>query len=200
MSQVELDATGSRHPATAAVDPRFVSRWSPRAMSGAALTDEDLAPLFEAARWAPSSYNAQPWRFMYALQGDEHFGAFFDLLAAGNREWTARAGALVVMASRSTFEHNQKDSITHSFDCGAAWMNFALQAHQDGLVAHAMQGFDYSAARELLSLPANYRVEAMVALGKPGSNTDLGPGLREREQPSARKATTEFVFKGPFSG
>ena len=200
MNQVELDATGTRRAAVAAVDPRFVGRWSPRALSAEALSDEDLAPLFEAARWAPSSYNAQPWRFMYALRGDEHFEAFLGLLAAANREWAARAGALVVIASRSTFEHNEQDSITHSFDCGAAWMSFALQAHQSGLVAHGMQGFDYSAARDLLGLPAVYRVEAMVALGKPGSAADLAPNLREREQPSGRKATTEFVFNGPFTG
>jgi nitroreductase len=169
-------------------------------MSGETLTGEELAPLFEAARWAPSSYNAQPWRFMYALKGDEHFDAFFDLLVEGNQEWAKSAGALLVIASRSRFEHNEKDSITHSFDTGAAWMSIALQAHQNGLVAHGMQGFDYSAARGLLGLPAAYRIEAMVALGKPGSVADLAPHLQEREKPSARKATSEFVFNGPFAG
>src|SRR5262245_8615643 len=109
------------------IDPLFLRRWSPRAMSGEPLAQEDLLRLFEAARWAPSSGNNQPWRFAYARAGTPHFASFFDLLADGNKPWCAKAGALIVLASKKS---NDKGRLarTHSLDTGAAWMSFALQA------------------------------------------------------------------------
>src|SRR5574338_480030 len=97
----------------------LIDRWSPRAMSGEGISHEELMRLFEAARWAPSSYNAQQWRALYAHRDTEHWETFFDLLGDGNKVWAKNAAALVVFISRRTFEHNGKPSITHSYDAGA---------------------------------------------------------------------------------
>lgn len=180
------------------IDDLFLCRWSPRALSGEALTEEELMSLFEAARWAPSSYNGQPWRFLYARRGTPRWQTFYDLMVEFNQNWAGDAGALVVVISRDTFEHNGKPARTHSFDAGAAWMSLALAATQKGLVTHAMQGFDYDQAREDLSVPDGYTVEAMVAVGKPGRKDDLPEGMRETEQPSTRKAISEIAFEGEF--
>src|SRR5665213_1532117 len=111
-----------------AIDPLFPTRWSKRAMSGESISKEELARLFEAARWAPSSYNNQPWRFIYSPRSSSHFQKFLDLLEDSNRIWAKEAAALIILASKKTFDATGKPSRTHSFDTGAAWQNFALQA------------------------------------------------------------------------
>jgi nitroreductase len=176
----------------------FLDRWSPRAMSGAEMAEEDLMTLFEAARWAPSSYNNQPWRIMYARRGTEHWETFLGLLAEGNRAWAKDAAALLLFASQETFDYNGKPSPTHSFDAGAAWENLALQASLKGYVAHGMQGFDYERARSALGIPQGFRVEAMAAVGRPGDPEDLPEALRAREAPSGRKPLAQTVCEGPF--
>jgi nitroreductase len=197
MLSTEIDVHHHRradHP----IDDLFLRRWSPRAMSGEALTEEELATLFEAARWAPSSGNGQPWRFLYAHRDSASWPTFFDLLNPGNRTWAARAAVLVVVVSRTTFERNDRPARTHSFDTGAAWMALALQARLAGLVAHGMAGFDYELARQELGVPDDHAVEAMIALGRPGHREDLPPDLADREQPNGRKPVTEIAFPGRF--
>ena len=182
------------------IEDRFLHRWSPRALSGEALPEGALESLFEAARWAPSSYNGQPWRFLYATRDSPHWDGFLDLLVEFNRGWARHAGALIVVVSRTTFERNDKPARTHAFDTGAAWMALALQASARGLVAHAMQGFDYERAAELLELPDAYEVECMVAVGRPGQVEDLPEDLRERETPSGRKPVGDIAFEGRLPG
>ncbi len=179
------------------VDKLFPSRWSPRAMSGT-VSKEELMSLFEAARWAPSSYNNQPWRFIYSIKGTKHWNKLFDLLIDFNKMWVKDAGALIVIISKKTFDHNGELSITHSFDTGAAWSNLALQASIMGLVAHGMQGFDYVKAKKELNIPDGYDVEAMIAIGKLGKKEDLPKEIQEREFPSDRKKISEIVFEGGF--
>lgn len=181
-----------------AIDPLFPNRWSPRALSGDQVTREELFSLFEAARWAPSSFNGQPWRFLYAMRDTPAWKTLFDLLIDFNQAWAKNAAVLVVVASRKRFEHNEKPNKTHSFDTGAAWENLALQGSHKGLVVHGMSGFDYDKAREVLHVPEDYQVEAMIAIGKPGKKEDLPLDLQEREQPSERKKVEEFVFEGVF--
>ena len=181
------------------VDKIFVDRWSPRAMSGEGIREEELMTLFEAARWAPSSYNNQPWRILYARRDTEHWPLFLNLLVEGNRAWAKDAAALLLFVSKTTFDFNGKPSITHSFDAGAAWENLALQATLNGLVTHGMQGFDYERARTELNIPEGFRVEAMAAVGRPGRAEDLPESLRERESPSPRKKLAEIVCEGPFN-
>jgi len=176
----------------------FVNRWSPRALSGADISDEELMSLFEAAKWAPSAFNNQPWRFVYAKRDTKQWTVFFNLLSDNNKLWTKNAAVLILVVSKKIFEYNGQPSITHSFDTGAAWQNLALQASTLGLVAHGMQGFDYEKAKKELKIPNEYQIEAMIAVGKPGKKEDLPLKLQEREIPSQRKKISEFVFEGEF--
>ena len=176
----------------------FLDRWSPRAMSGEAITEEELFTLFEAARWAPSSYNNQPWRIVYARRDTPHWPLFFDLLVEFNQSWAKNAAALAVFVSKTTFDHNGEPAATHSFDTGAAWGNLALQGALKGLVVHGMQGFDYDKARIALNIPEGFKVEAMAVIGKPGRAEDLPEKLQQRETPSDRRKLNETVFEGPY--
>ncbi|MDW0149291.1 MAG: nitroreductase family protein [Nitrososphaeraceae archaeon] len=176
----------------------FVNRWSPRAMSGEEISNDDLMGLFEAARWAPSSYNNQPWRFIYAKRNTDHWPTLISLLVEGNKIWAQNAAVIVVVISRKNFEFNEKPAITHQFDAGAAWENLALEATSRGLVTHGMQGFDYKQAREELGVPENFDVMAMIAIGKLGQKENLPLNLQEREYPSDRKPLEEIVMEGKF--
>lgn len=180
------------------VNAIFPNRWSPRAMSGAPIARETLMTLFEAARWSPSSYNNQPWRFIYALRDSEVWSRFLDLLIPANQVWCEQAGALVVIASKKTFDHNGQPSVSHSFDAGSAWMSLALQGSILGLVVHGMGGFDYDKAREVVGIPADHAVEAMCAIGHPAPVESLPEKLRQREVPSGRKKVAELAFEGRF--
>jgi nitroreductase len=180
------------------IDPLFLNRWSPRSMSGEELADEELMSLFEAARWAPSSFNNQPWRFIYAKRNTEHWTRFLDLLYENNRVWAKDAAALVVVISRKTFEYDGRPSITHQFDAGAAWENLALEASIRGIVTHGMEGFNYEKARGDLAILDTYDVMAMIAIGKRGPRENLPPKLREKEFPNSRKPLSEIVMVGSF--
>ena len=180
------------------IDSLFLDRWSPRAMTSEAITQEELFTLFEAARWAPSSYNNQPWRILYARRDTPQWPLFFDLLVEFNQSWVKNAAALVVFISKTTFDHNGEPAATHSFDTGAAWGNLALQGALKGLVVHGMQGFDYDKARTALNIPEGFKVEAMAVIGKPGRAEDLPEKLQQRETPSDRRKLNETVFEGPY--
>ena len=180
------------------INPLFVNRWSPRALSGEEISHDDLMGLFEAARWAPSSYNNQPWRFIYAMRNTDHWQRLFSLLVDGNKIWAKNAAVIVAVVSRKNFEFNEKPAITHQFDAGAAWENLALEATTRGLVAHGMQGFDYNEARKALEVPDSFDVMAMIAIGKLGQKENLSSDLQEREYPSDRKSLKEIVMEGKF--
>lgn len=194
-----MERGSSRRQPGYPIDPLFVDRWSPRAMSGAALTETELMTLFEAARWAPSCGNFQPWRFLYARRDTDFWAAFLELLKPSNQQWASRAAALVVVISRTQFDGDGRSCVTHSFDSGAAWQNLALQAWLSGLVAHGIGGFDYERTRRVLRVPSTYAVEAMIVLGRPGDKSQLGQQLQTREHPSLRKPLTETVCEGIFS-
>lgn len=180
------------------ISPIFVNRWSPRAMTGEDVARDELLRMFEAARWAMSSFNNQSWRFLYAFRNTPHWQAFYDLLTPGNQSWCRNAGALLVIVSKTAFDHNNKPARTHSFDTGAAWYSFALQGVLLGLVVHGMQGFNYDRAKEDLGVPEGYQVEAMAAVGRPGDPEDLPLALQQKEEPSQRKKVEEFAFEGGF--
>lgn len=180
------------------VDQLFINRWSPRAMSGESISETELLSLFEAARWAPSSFNNQPWRFIYVRRGTPQWDKMFNLLVSSNQNWAKSAAALLMAISHNNFEYNGKFSRTHSLDTGAATENLALQAFSMGLVCHGMEGFDYDRARKEYEIPEEYTIEAMYAIGKPGKVEDLDPEQQEREVPSDRKRVKEFAFEGTF--
>lgn len=182
-----------------AIESIFIRRWSPRAMSGKPLAEAELMRLFEAARWAPSTYNEQEWRFLYAHRDTQHWAKFFGLLAEPNQAWCGAASVLVVVLSHKVFERNGKPNPVHTFDSGAAFENLALQGSEMGLVVHGMAGFDQDKARVELAVPEDFDVEAMIALGHPGDPADLPEEIREREQPSQRKPVREIICEGPFA-
>lgn len=189
------DVRKSEYP----IDTVFLDRWSPRAMSGEALSDAELMTLFEAAHWAPSSGNSQPWRFLYARRDTEHWPLFFELLNEGNRTWCHRAAALLVFISRTTNEKSGRALVTHSYDTGAAWMSLALQGWIKGLVVHGMAGFDYARAKDALHVPDDFTVEAMAAVGRLGPKEELPPQHLSREFPSQRRPVADLVFAGPYT-
>lgn len=181
----------------------ILNRWSARAMSGQAISKEELLSLFEAARWAPSSYNSQPWRFVYGMRETATWDRLFNLLAPVNQTWCVRGAVLILVLSRTRFAYNNEPSRTHSFDTGAACENLALQACAQGLVVHGMEGFDYDAARSEFKIPELYAIEAMFVIGKPGDVTLLPPELQSREAPAYRKPydrnpIDSFIYEGEF--
>jgi nitroreductase len=167
-------------------------------MSGEPIDRETLWTLFEAARWAPSTYNEQEWRFLYAHRETEHWPLFFELLVEANQAWCSQAAVLVVVASHKFFARNGKPNPVHTFDSGAAFQNLSLQGTLMDLVVHGMAGFNRSMARSKLAIPDPYEVEAMIAIGRPGDPAGLPDSLREREVPSGRKPVGEIVCEGRF--
>jgi nitroreductase len=180
------------------IDPLFVDRWSPRAMTGEPITDDELFVLFEAARWAPSSGNLQPWRMFYAHRDTAEWPTFFALLKENNQTWCRNAAVLIVVASQQFSSRSGAPLRTHSYDAGAAWQNFALQGTRSGLVVHGMAGFDYEKAQQQLGIPETWRVEAMIAVGRPGNAAELSESLQDRETPSPRHPVSAFVYKGAW--
>ena len=191
------ETEGSRK-STFPINPLILNRWSPRAMTGEDLDNEEIMSLFEAARWAPSSYNNQPWRFIYAKRNTEHWERMFSLLAEGNKSWAKNSALLVVVISRKNFEFNEKPARTHQFDAGSAWENLALEAFSRGLVAHGMQGFNYDKARIDLIIPDDFEVMAMIAIGKKGSRESLPPELQEKEKLTDRKPLKDIIMEGLY--
>jgi nitroreductase len=186
------------------IDEHFLARWSPRAFDGSALTEADLKPLFEAARWAPSAFNYQPWRFAYAVKGDAHWDAYVSALLPFNASWAANAGALVfILSDREITAPGSNDpqpAKTASFDAGAAWGYLALQATRLGLSTHAMAGFDPVRAGEITGAGEQYKVEVAVAIGRRGDASTLPEALAAREAPSPRRSVAEIAFNGVIGG
>lgn len=181
------------------IDPIYIKRWSPRSFTDQAIPDDVLYSLFEAARWAPSAANMQPWRFIIARTpaDKENFLSFID---DGNVIWCQNAPVLVAVASRMDNPKSGKENRTHAFDTGTAWGFLALEANRKGLITHAMGGFDREKAKAALRLPKNFAVHAIVAIGYQGDKEALPKHLQEREQPSDRYDISTFVFEGMFKG
>ena len=182
-----------------AIEPLLYRRWSPRSMNGQPLSEEKMLTLFEAARWAPSTYNEQEWRFLYARRDTQEFSRFFNLLVEGNQNWCKNAALLVVILAHKIFAQTGKPNPVHLFDCGAAFENLALQGAAMGLVVHGMQGFDFERARTELDVPDDYAVAAMFAAGHPGNPDELPEPLRSREVPSSRQPVRESIREGRFA-
>jgi nitroreductase len=180
--------------------PLIIERWSPRAYDGTPVPAEDLKVIFEAAGWAPSAFNYQPWRFLYAVHGDANWDRFLSLLVPFNAGWAKSAGALVFVVSDTLMRSAKGDqpNHSHSFDAGAAWALLALQATALGYHAHGMTGVDFARAQAELGVPDDFRVEAAVAIGRQGSADSLPEPLREREAPSGRHPVTQLAVAGTF--
>lgn len=182
------------------IEALFLDRWSPRAFTGEVIAEDQLLTILDAAHWAPSSANQQPWRFIYALKGSEHFETLLGLLNESNQEWAKNASALLFVVSRgfSGDISEGRKSYTHSFDSGTAWGYFAIQAQLSGFHAHGMGGIKHEEIMQTFAIPEGYRVEAGIALGRLADKSVLSERNQEREFPSQRKALSEVAFNGKF--
>lgn len=171
-------------------------RWSPRAFSTEALDKEEVYALLEAASYAPSAFNEQPWRFIIGI--DDSLQDLQSLLLESNLLWAKKAPVLILWLCKKTYTHNQKDNAYCRFDSGTAWGFLSLEATKRGLYTHAMAGFRKKKARELLSIPEDYEPLAMIAIGKPGRLEDLDLSLQEREKQGQRKDIKELIIN-PWS-
>jgi len=175
------------------------ARWSPRAFSDRSVNSHELRSLLEAARWAPSCFNEQPWSFLVGRRGSVAFDRLVSCLVEANQAWAGEAGALVLAVASRQFRRNGKPNRHAEHDLGLALGQFGLQATALGLATHQMAGFDVEAARESLKLPEGQEPYTMVAVGWPGEASSLPEALAERERaPRERRGQDEFVFAGEW--
>lgn len=182
------------------VDNLFIERRSLRSLSGESISQEDLMSLFEAAKWAPSSYNEQPWRFLYAHRDTPEWDMFFNFLVPVNQEWASRAGALVAIIARRNLKKNDQLNDVYAFDTGAAWENMVLQGDLKGFCVHGIGGFDRQKASRDLLIPEGFEILCMASVGKPSSDISvLSARWAGAEQvPTQRKSLSTFVAQGVF--
>ncbi len=171
-------------------------RWSPRSFSSREVSKEDLKTILDAAHWAASSYNEQPWRFLVARKSDaEAYAKLLSVLVPFNQNWAKTAPVLLIMAAKREFSHNRHPNRYALHDAGAALAHFFLQATALGLHAHGMAGLDIDKARKDLAIPLEYEVAAAAALGYLGSPDELPEDMRAGELARrTRKPLTEIVF------
>lgn len=178
------------------IHPLFLKRWSPRAFAQEPVQDEALFAVLEAARWAPSASNEQPWRYIIARTAEER-EAFYSFINPGNLKWCTAAPVLLLLISAKLTSRGNPNR-TYAFDAGTSWGYLALQAAEKGMITHAMGGFDPDKARQLLGIPDDYELYAVVALGYRGDLHTLPEDLQEREKASDRRPLKESLFAGRF--
>jgi nitroreductase len=186
-----------------AINSIFTTRWSARSFTGDTMPEEDILSMLEAARWAHSSANRQPWRFTYALRGDANFDQYVHFLDDGNREWAHKAAAVVIVISarrtKPTDGSAPRTIGTHSLDTGCALQSFTLQAAMMGYIAHPMGGVLPEKIRaELAISDEDYKVECGIAIGRLAPPNELPERFREREKKSGRRPLSETAFRGEF--
>jgi nitroreductase len=185
------------------IAPQFLARWSLRAFTGDSLPEATLLQFLEAARWAPSGFNAQPWRFIWGRAGTPAWAPIFNSLSDYNQGWAQRASALVLVLSQERWvapgKAEAQNNSTHAFDAGAAWGHLALQVSLAGWAAHGIGGFDRDAARVALGVPDGYSLHAVIAIGRQGDKTVLPEALQAREAPNGRLPLTALAAEGRFA-
>jgi len=190
-------------PAEHPIEALLRRRWSPRSFTDRPVSAAALRSLLEAARWAASCNNAQPWHFLIARKQEEAaaFGRLLSCLSPGNQAWAAKAPVLMLAVARTTFPANGNPNRHAWYDTGAASAMMAVQAVALGLQLHQMAGFDAAKAREAFAIPAEYEPIAAIALGHPGRPEALPDALRARETaPRQRRPITDFAFFGSWEG
>ncbi|MFW5740543.1 MAG: nitroreductase family protein, partial [Myxococcota bacterium] len=180
--------------------PSLHNRWSPRAFSDRPITPSTVRSLFEAARWAPSCFNAQPWRFVMATRDDRaSFERLVSCLMPGNQRWASAAGLLAITVANTQFASGKPNR--HAWhDVGLAVAQLTVQATHEGLAVHQMAGIDPDRARDLLHIPEGYEPVTALAVGYPSDPDSLPEDLRARElAPRTRFEQRELVFAGRWS-
>ena len=173
--------------------PEIKERWSMRAFSEEKIDRDEIMAVIEAATFAPSCFNEQPWRFIIA-DDDEKLGKMRSILLEGNQIWANSAPVLIAVLSKKAFTYNLKENFWNMFDTGTAWGYLSLEAHRRGLATHAMGGFSKKRLREVFDIPDEYETICIVALGKPGDKEKLPENLKEREKPDTRKGIEEILL------
>lgn len=176
------------------VSPLFLNRWSTRAFSTREVSDQDLYTVLDAAHWAPSSFNDQPWRFIVA-KTEEQRSVFHQFINEFNLTWVSTAPVLIVVAS-DTQRDNGDPNGAHAFDAGAAWASMAIQVTMLGMVTHALGGIDRNKARQMLNIPDSFEIHALIALGYHGDKSLLPEAVQQREVPNSRRPLHELVYEG----
>ena len=184
------------------IAPVFLERWSARSFKPEPMPEADLLAMFEAARWAQSASNNQPWRFSYSLRGSASWEKYLGFLIDSNRSWSQNASAIVVVLSKThtspTDGSEPRFIRTHDFDAGAATQAFTLQATKLGYIAHPMAGIHIDVISEAFGISEGYTVECAISVGKLAPREELPEKYREREIQSQRKPLSEIVFKDGF--
>ncbi len=197
LSPVETDTPDVKLADTVSgVHDLFRTRWSPRAFSNREVSNRDLEKILDAARWAASSYNEQPWRFFVVRKSElAAYERFLNLLVPANQAWAKTAPVLIITAAKKNFSHNNSPNYYALHDAGQALAHLFLEATALGLHAHGMGGFDHERARKQLNLPDDYHVGAAVALGYAGSPDQLPDNYRKTEiAKRTRKPLSEIAF------
>ncbi|MGG1444188.1 nitroreductase family protein [Brevibacillus laterosporus] len=197
MERSEKSAWGQFHRESKhAIDPIYLNRWSPRSFAEKPVEAEVLYRIFEAARWAPSGSNEQPWRYILARTPEDR-ATFLKFIMPGNTAWCDKAPVLALLLSRKLSSRGEPLR-SHSFDAGTSWGYLALECVRQGLVTHAMGGFYPDKARELLNIPEEYEAEVVIAIGYQGEKEALSEAFQEREIPNNRRELEETIFEGKF--
>lgn len=185
-----------RAPAVERVMPEVLHRWSPRSFSDRAVSGEDLRTIFEAVRWAASSFNEQPWRFLVGRRGDATYQKIFESLGEFNKAWASTAPVLILGATRTRFSHNETPNAVALYDLGAAAATLCYQAMHLGIFTHQMGGYDRDVARKLFELPEEFMFGAVIAMGYQGDPAALpNDSMREQEmEPRTRKPLSEIAL------
>ncbi len=174
------------------------NRWSPRSFSDKAVSEDQLLRILEAARWAPSSFNEQPWRFIVGIKGDETYERLFNCLVEFNQIWATTAPVLVLAIGNKLSSKGGNNSVYH-YDVGQSMAYLTLQAEAEGLKSHQMGGFSKEKARELFNIPEDFDPLVMSALGYQDAPEKLKPDFADMErQPRARKPMAQLVFSETF--
>lgn len=177
------------------IAPSFLNRWSTRAYNGAKISESELLTCLEAARWAPSAYNMQPWSFVYSVNGSKDWNGFVDLLNDSNAIWVKRASALVFIIAERV-DSQEKVSRTYEIDIGICTAHLMMQAHLLGWFTHPMVGIKTQEISTRFQLCERYIPLLAVSIGKQGSKEHLPEPLQGRETPSQRKPLKSMVFEG----
>lgn len=173
--------------------PQIKERWSPRAFSDKKVPEEELMAILEAARYAPSCFNEQPWRFIIADTPEKH-EKVAETLASANKVWAEKAPLLIIILGKKTFTETGENNRWNAFDSGTAWGYLSLEAQNRGLTTHAMGGFSPQKARELFDINDDYEIITVVAIGYMGDKQTLPDDLKEREEPGTRKGVYELIL------
>ena len=182
------------------INELIAKRWSPYAFSNKSVSEADLRSLFEAARWAPSSYNEQPWRYIVATKSNpKEFERLLSCLVEGNQAWAKDAPVLALGCCAEKFAYNGKPNAAAQHDLGLASATLTAEATARGLVVHQMIGILPDKAREIYSIPADVRPLTALAIGYLGDITAIDEKLRERDTAQrTRKPQSDFVFGSTF--